>query len=172
MKMGNAFAGVGSVVDYDPVTGLLQPLPLGDCRRRKEQMTEQRGVFSRRLPKARNDRLWNYENMHGRLWIDVANGDAFVVLVDDLSRDFPVDDSLKKSHESCIRNSAAPGYEPSSSRTKSTTSSRRPEQSWRQFFAERKSLIPQCASQISKRSTLASRASLTCERRRSKKASS
>ena len=44
MKMGNAFAGMGSVVDNDRVTGLLQSLPLGDCRRREEQMTEQRGV--------------------------------------------------------------------------------------------------------------------------------
>ena len=49
--------------------------------------------------------------MHRRFRIDVADGDALVVLVNDLSRDFPVDDSLKKSHESCIRNSAALGDE-------------------------------------------------------------
>ena len=30
MKMGNAFAGMGAVVDYDPVTGSLQPLSSGD----------------------------------------------------------------------------------------------------------------------------------------------
>ena len=51
MKMGNAFAGVGSVVDYDPDNLFFQPLPPGDCRRREQQMTEQHGVFSAASPR-------------------------------------------------------------------------------------------------------------------------
>ncbi len=46
--------------------------------------------------KARNRVARHYQNMRGRLWRDVSEGHAVCIFVDDVSRDFALDDALKE----------------------------------------------------------------------------
>ncbi len=142
MKMGDALAGMGSVVDDDTITCFFNALAPGYGSRREHQVPEKHGVFFSGLAKTRDDRSRDDQDMNRRLRIDIPDGHALVVLVNDLRRDLPVDDTLKKCHDSCMRNSALE-EESISFRAKLTISSRSARQSGRQFFAERRSLMPQ-----------------------------
>mgnify|MGYP006969975037 FL=1 len=42
--------------------------------------------------------FWNYQNMHGSLRSDVAEGEAVVILEDDVGRNLAGDDFFEKRH--------------------------------------------------------------------------
>ena len=95
MQMGNALAGVGAVVDDEPVAaGELEFFR--DDARHDEEMAELGFVVGGGFTDAWNKFFRDDQQMNGRLRLDVVDDDAAVVLVLDLGGDFAVDDFLEE----------------------------------------------------------------------------
>jgi len=95
VQVGNAFAGIGAVVD-DEAEAAGELKFFGDGAGREEQEAENRFVGGRRFAYTRNYDFGDDEQVHRRLRIDVVDDDAAVVLVFDFRGDLAVDDTLEK----------------------------------------------------------------------------
>ena len=58
-------------------------------------VSEQRGIAVRQLVGRNNFLLWNYQNVDGCLRIDIVKCYTEIVFVDDLCRDFLIDDAFE-----------------------------------------------------------------------------
>lgn len=96
MKVRNGLATVSSVVDDDSVAGGCDPLVACDFCGGEQQVPEKRLVAAPGKPDSRDDPFRHHQNVQGGLGGNVAEGEALIVLVNDLRRDLPVTDFLKK----------------------------------------------------------------------------
>ena len=96
MQVRHGFAGVGSVVEDQPVTILPETEFVGDFRGLQHQVSKDLVIFGLGLGNARNGLLRDDQNMRRCLWFDVAEGDHEVVLIDDSGGDFAGDDSFEQ----------------------------------------------------------------------------
>lgn len=94
MQMRHRFASVRTVVDDDAVP-VVQALLLGNFCRHQEQMPEQTGIRGGRFPDALDALFRDYQDMHGRLWVDVADRKTMLVIVDLPGGDFPTVNAFK-----------------------------------------------------------------------------
>ena len=76
----------------------------GGCRH--QQMTEQRVVGRRRVGQHRHRLLGTHQHMHRRLRIDVAKGDALLILKNDVGRNLARNDFLEQGHLAHVMSSA------------------------------------------------------------------
>lgn len=97
VQVGHGFAAVRAIVDHDAVTGGEVELA-GQVGGGEQQVAEQGLVGERRLVDPRNGFLGYDQNMHGRLRLDVVNGDAVLVFVSNLGGDFAGDDFFEERH--------------------------------------------------------------------------
>lgn len=95
MQVRYGFAGVRPIVDHESETGSEIEL-LRELRGHVQEVTKDWLIGDGRRGDARNQFLGNNQKVHGRLWINVVNDDAELVLMFDLRRNFAVDDFLKK----------------------------------------------------------------------------
>ena len=95
MQIGNALPAVRSIVDDQTVAGFIQPQLFGHRSRFEKQMTEQFVVFRAGLGDSCYPFLGDDQDVDGRLGLDVTKSKHQVVLIDNGSRDFTVNDSLE-----------------------------------------------------------------------------
>ena len=100
MKVGHGFPAVGAVVDDQAVAGVGSEKPLGfrDFPARHQQMAQKGCIVRLRGADAGNDPLGNDENMNRRLGTDVPEGEALIILVDDVRGDLAGDDFFEQGH--------------------------------------------------------------------------
>ena len=93
MEMGDGLSGVGTFVDDEAVTGG-EALLFGDDASGLEEVLVVAGRLDGR--DARYLRFGDDENVDGGDGIDVADGEAVVVLVDDFTGNFAVEDASEE----------------------------------------------------------------------------
>lgn len=96
MQVGDGFAAMGAIVDDEAIAALGDALAACDLCGGNEQVTQKRFIFSRREGDAWNDGLRHDQDMHWRFGRNIPECEAEIVLVNDLSGDFPVTDFFEK----------------------------------------------------------------------------
>ena len=94
VQVGDGFATVRTVVDYDTVTGGEFEVA-GDLGGGEEQVAEEGLIFGRSFCHTCDQFFRNHQHMHGRLGLYVVDGDAVLILMRNLGGNFMVDDFLK-----------------------------------------------------------------------------
>lgn len=94
VKMRNGLAGIGPVVD-DEAEAAREPEFLGDDPRGHQQMSEHGFIGRGRFADPGDELLGNDEEMNRRLWLDIVQDDATIILMLDLRWNLTVDDLLK-----------------------------------------------------------------------------
>ena len=95
MEVWHRLTGVGAAVGNDPVSAWHQAVFLGKFAYDAEQMPNQSGVIFFNGVNGRDFLFWYHQKMRRRLRIDVRKRQTFLVFVNYVGRDFPVDDSAK-----------------------------------------------------------------------------
>ena len=139
MKVGDGLPTIGTVVDDEAEPGIRDAFGFGDLSGGAEQMPEELGVRRNGFRHPRDHPLGDHEDMNRCLGGNIAEREAPVVLENNVGGNLSGNDFFEKRHESWRLRSCARRLRSSSPRTNDTISPRRPEQSRRQFFAERKS---------------------------------
>ena len=85
-----------------PASGVIHAELPGDFPRRQQQRSQRGLIFSRRITHPRDHLARNDEHVMRRLRIDVVDGDARIIFIDDVRRDFAGDDFFKKGHDEII----------------------------------------------------------------------
>ena len=90
MQVKYGLSGTGTVIDIQPV-GITDPLIHGNVIRLQQHVTQQQPVVLCRIGQHR-DRLFRDDKyMNGGLGVDVPEGEAQVIFVDDIGRDLTID---------------------------------------------------------------------------------
>lgn len=97
MQVRHGFTTVWAVVNHHAIAGGEIELA-GEGRGGEQEVAKHGLIGGRRGANARNGLFWNDEHVHGSLWLDIVDGDAELVFVDDLSRDFASDDFFEEGH--------------------------------------------------------------------------
>lgn len=95
VKVGDALAAVGTVVDHD-AEAPRELEPGGELTRREEKVAEEGLVAGLSQTDPVDASLGDHQHMDRSLRIDVMDGDALIVLVLDAGGDFPGDDAFKQ----------------------------------------------------------------------------
>ena len=95
VQVRHGFAAIGPIINDDAEAGSGHAFLLGQGLRDKEQVSEQRLVGPRAGADARDHLLGHDEEMDGRLRMNVVEGQALVILVDNPGRDLAGDDLLE-----------------------------------------------------------------------------
>ena len=95
MKVGDSFPAVRSVVDDEAVAGLVEFELAGNFLGGGEEMAEDGVVFGGYGGVAGVVLFGDEDDVDGSLGGDVAEGEDVVVLIDDVGRDFAVDDPFE-----------------------------------------------------------------------------
>src|SRR3984893_13592587 len=98
--MRNAFTRVGSAVDDDAVTALLDTKFLGQITGDEQKLPQDFLIRFRCCSQTRNHFLGHNQNMEGRLRIDVVKSDSVVIFPDNFRGNLARYDLLKDGHES------------------------------------------------------------------------
>jgi hypothetical protein len=100
MKVRDSLAAVGAVVDDEAETGVgFVDAKIGGNRACCEkEVAKDIPVLRSGFADSRDGLFWNDEDVAGRLWTDILEGETKLVLVNDIGRDFAVDDLLKNAH--------------------------------------------------------------------------
>lgn len=102
VKVWDRFAGEWALID-DNAEAFVQRSFLGDLLRDKEQMPQQRFVGGRCGGQSQ-EVFWENQEVDGRLWVNVGNGCAELILIDKRGGNFAVGNFLKESlHETHSR---------------------------------------------------------------------
>lgn len=94
MQVIDRLAAVRSAVDHGAVAARQFEF-LGELRGDDEQVADEFGIVRFEVGEGDDLPFGNHQQVRGRLRIDVAEGDAAVVLVDDVGGDLAIDDSLE-----------------------------------------------------------------------------
>ena len=172
VDVGNAFAGMGAVVDHQAVAGLVETLFFGDVTGGEEEATEELAVALAGFADARDDALRDDEDVDRGLRVDVADGEYLLVVANDIGGDLPGRDAFKEGNVSSNSTPRFRRRRTACPRTWATISLRSAAQSLRQLRARRRRLTQAARSQNSMRAVREAR--MRCRVRSSswKKASS
>jgi len=96
MQMRHGFAAVRAVVDDDAVSIVCDALVEGDFGGGEQQVAEQCLIGILCESDAWDDPFWDDENMDWSLRRNVAECEALVVFIDDISWDLAISDFFKK----------------------------------------------------------------------------
>ena len=102
MKVGNGFTTILSIVD-DDAKAIFKVQVSCNLPGLEKKMTECCLIFSGGFPNTWNGFAWNDEQVSRCLWVDVAEGDAKVVLVLDLAGNLTGHDFLKECFSHCSK---------------------------------------------------------------------
>ena len=98
MEVVNRLAAVSPNICDDAVSIDFETLVPGDVSHLEKEMSKQPLVFSLRTCKTGNLLLGNHQNMNRSLWIHIPESEAVFIIVDDVGRDFTVNDLLENGH--------------------------------------------------------------------------
>jgi len=96
VDMVDGLAAVFAGVDHGAIA-LRQSVGTGNFGSCPMKVADQRVVLLARMGNRRNVFAWNDQDVHGRLWIDVAKGIALVVLIDGFGRDASFDNPAEEA---------------------------------------------------------------------------
>jgi hypothetical protein len=96
VQVRHGLAAVRAVVDDEPEAVWRQTQLVRDFGGLEQNVSEQLPVFSLRLADSRNDFFRKNQNMHGRLRVDVADGENQIVFIDNRRRNLAGDDFFKR----------------------------------------------------------------------------
>ena len=91
VQMEHTLPAVRTCVDNSPIT-TVKPKNLRHLRDSQQQVSTEPGVIRSQLIQRHNRFFGNQQHMHGRLWSDIAKRQAHVIFIDNIRRDFAVDD--------------------------------------------------------------------------------
>ena len=91
MQMRDGFASVGSVVDHYP-KAIVKIHGLCGFSSDEKKVPHESSIFFSGFTDARDRFSRDHKKMNGGLWINVAENDAKIVLVHEISRNFTIDD--------------------------------------------------------------------------------
>ena len=100
MEVGDAFAGVGAVVDDEAVAGFVEALLFGDVAGGEEELAEELTVAFAGGADAGDDALRDDEDVDGGLRVDVADGEDLFVVAHDVGGDLAGGDAFEEGHVS------------------------------------------------------------------------
>lgn len=96
VQVGHRFPSVATIIDDETIALFFQTELFGDLRGLEQQMPEHLVIFRLCF---RNTGDWfsrHDQNVHGRAGLDVLECYHLVVLINDLSADFPVSDTFEQ----------------------------------------------------------------------------
>ncbi len=96
MEMEHGLPGTGTVV-YDEPEGVGYTELLGNLARRQHEVAEQFLVRGLGIHQARDTLLGNHQHVHRRLGVDVVDGDAVLILIDEFAGNLAADDLAENS---------------------------------------------------------------------------
>lgn len=99
MKMGDGFAGVGTIINNEAKSTLIESEFFRNFTTRPEKMTEDRNLFVAAEGDTDNRFFRDDEKMSRGLRIDIVDGDTEIILVKNLSRNLSGDDAFKECHK-------------------------------------------------------------------------
>ena len=100
VQVRDGLAPIGAVIDRDAETGVADAFLAGDGSSGEQEVAQKGSVFRFGFADAWDHGFRYDEEMGGRLGVDVAEGDALIILVDDLRGNLAGDDALEDRHES------------------------------------------------------------------------
>ena len=98
VQVWHGFACVCSVVDYYPITGLVDASFLRHRLGGKKKLPQESTVIPASLADPRDDPFGDDENMHRRLGVNVVKRDQIIGLMHDAGRNLAGDDFLEDRH--------------------------------------------------------------------------
>jgi len=101
MKVGHCLASVVAMIDDEPVSGASDAKFFPETGRDDEEMTEELLVSWLDVRYAGDWLDRHDEQMHGRLRLNIPEGEAILITVDDIGRDFARDDPAKERRLRC-----------------------------------------------------------------------
>ncbi len=107
VQVFHCLSSVLAYIDHGPETPV-ELLPGGQLGRDGEHMTEQRSVLARRMCERFEMPARDYEEMHRRLWVNIAESDHLLVSVEGFNREFARGDPAKKTFHAI--ESSAPDF--------------------------------------------------------------
>lgn len=120
MQMGNSFAAIGTIVDYEAVARLVQAKLRRHRSRLQKQMAQKLMVLGLRFADAADFLLGNHDNVRRRLRTYVAEGQHEVIFVNNCGRDFFVNDFFENAHTTTSAHERRQGSATQQERRKST----------------------------------------------------
>jgi hypothetical protein len=84
VKMIHALLGIGSTIDHGPETAFGHAFCFRNSGSDPAQMPQEGFVLISHLGKPRHVQPWNNQNVHGRLWGDIAKRQYLLVFIDDV----------------------------------------------------------------------------------------
>lgn len=91
MQMRHGLAPLGPIVENHPIS-VAQAFLLSQAGGHQQEVAQSRLVVCISFAYTRDGFARDHQEVSGGLWIDVANGNANLVLVDDVGGDFAGDD--------------------------------------------------------------------------------
>lgn len=98
MQVRHGFTAVAPVVDHQTVSGIRQSQSACHVCSFQQQMAEHCGIVGSGFMDARDRLFRDDEHVGGGLWLDVAEGQHMVVLIDDVRRNLAGDDAFEECH--------------------------------------------------------------------------
>jgi hypothetical protein len=92
VQMRHRLAAVRTVIDDQPKTGIEDAFLFRHGLRDQEKMAQQRFIGCRGGTDSRDFFFWNDQDMDGRLRMNIVKGNAEVIFVGNLRRNFAGDD--------------------------------------------------------------------------------
>ena len=101
MQVRHGFAGIGSIVKDQSITGLAQPEPFGHLRRFEQQPAQDLLIFGGGLGDSRDWLFGNEQDVGGRLGLNVPKGEHLVILINNRRWNLAGNDFFEKglAHE-------------------------------------------------------------------------
>lgn len=96
VQVRHGFSTIGAIVQHDS-EAIGQAFFIRDLTGHDKQMPEEGGVFGRCFADARDWFSGYDQQMDGSLRVNVTQYDAMIVLVNEISRNFPIDYFTEKS---------------------------------------------------------------------------
>ena len=98
MQVVDRLPRIAAAIDHHSVSPLTEIQLASDIANRRPKMRDQFVVGLVEGIDRDDGLLGNHQNMCWRLWIHIPKRQAEIILVDNIRRNFPIDDPLKNGH--------------------------------------------------------------------------
>jgi len=100
MQMGNSFSAVFPIVDHkaETIVRVVKSEIARDFSCREQQVAQNGFIICVRLADAGNELFRDHKNVHRRLRCNIPEGEATIVLMDDVGGNLAGDDFFEESH--------------------------------------------------------------------------
>ena len=97
VQMKNRLAGARAGINHRAITAVAKSRIVSQPGADPQEVTEQRFISLRSFIKRFNMTERNHEHVSGRLWVNILNGDAAIILMHELRRNCAGDDFAEET---------------------------------------------------------------------------